>query len=423
MKIAIIGSGIAGLSTAFYLASDHEITLFEAEGRLGGHTNTVPVVLSGKTHHVDTGFIVHNEKNYPLFRDFLQQLGVETQDADMSFSVSHQQPFLEFSGTGPRGLFAQPKNLVSPTFWKLLVSIARFGRLGRKMLRQPSDGAEDKEETVAEFLNRHSFSTSFKNQYLIPLGSSIWSADPRTFLEFPVRALLYFFNNHGLLTFMNRPKWQTVVGGSSTYIDALLKAIPLDVRLHSKVNAIQRTSEGVAISTSHGVELFDEVICATHSDQALAMLSDPTPEETSVLGAIRFQANQAVLHTDRLMLPALRTAWAAWNYYCPDHDSKKPTLTYWMNRLQRLDASEEICVTLNRSEEINPDSIVGIYDYAHPMYDGNTFAAQRRWDEINGTNSTWFVGAWWGYGFHEDGVRSARRVADAIASVKENAVS
>ena len=417
MRIAIIGSGIAGLSAAYYLANDHQITLFEADDRLGGHTNTVPVIVDGTTYRVDTGFIVHNAKNYPLFCEFLRELGVATQDADMSFSVSHQRPFLEFSGTGLRGLFAQPKNIFSLPFWRLLVSIGRFGRLGVKTLRLAGD--EGSEETVEQFLERHSFSKTFRDQYLIPLGSSIWSADPRTFLDFPVQALLHFFNNHGLLTFMKRPQWRTVVGGSSTYIDALLGALSLDIRLESKVVSVQRSPDRVTLTTASGVEEFDTLICATHSDQVLALLSDPTAEETSVLEAIRFQANQAVLHTDRSMLPALRHAWAAWNYYCPDTTAELPTLTYWMNRLQRLDAPKEICVTLNRSAEIDPSTVLGVYDYSHPIYDHGTFAAQRRWPEINGTNNTWFVGAWWGYGFHEDGMRSARRVADAISEMQK----
>jgi predicted NAD/FAD-binding protein len=415
VKIAVIGSGISGLAAAKFLAESHEVTIFEADDRLGGHTNTVKIEIDGATHAVDTGFIVHNRRNYPLFCALLEELGVETQDADMSFSVSCEEPFLEFSGTGPRGLFAQKRNLLSRSFWRLLIDIVRFGRIGRATLaRADHEAGSDGELTVESFLVRHHFSPQFIDRYLVPLGASIWSADPTTFLKFPTRALLYFFNNHGLLTFINRPAWRTVTGGSQRYIDALLSSVNIDVQLSAKVSKVRRGDDGVEIMTASGLSRFDTVIMATHSDQALALLSDPTPAERAVLGAIRFQANSAVLHTDVTMMPELRSAWAAWNYYLPAGTIESPTLTYWMNRLQRLESSKEICVTLNRDDEIDPASVLGSYEYHHPVYDVGTFEAQSRWSEINGPHRTWYVGAWWGYGFHEDGVRSARRVADAI---------
>ena len=415
MKVAVIGSGIAGLATARGIAQNHEVTLFEADDRLGGHTNTVTVTIDGKTVNVDTGFIVHNRRNYPLFCRFIDDLNVASQDADMSFSVSKSQPDFAFSGSSLNGLFAQRQNLFSLSFWKLVRSIVRFGKIGKATLVR-ADSLPDYEPplTVAEFVKQHGFSQQFLENYLIPLGASIWSADPTTFLQFPTLALLSFFDNHGLLTFLKRPQWRTIVGGSQRYIDALVASTALDIRLGTPVHSVGRTNDGVLVTTSLGSEVFDEIIVATHSDQALSLLSDPSAPEREILGSIRFQHNETVLHTDRSMLPANRRAWAAWNYHVPNDSASHPTLTYWMNQLQGLETDRPLCVTLNRTEEINPADILGIYSYHHPIYDLAAFAAQSRWEEINGVNHTWYVGAWWGYGFHEDAMRSAQRVLDAF---------
>ncbi len=415
MKVAVIGSGIAGLATARGIAQNHEVTLFEADDRLGGHTNTVTVTIDGKTVNVDTGFIVHNRRNYPLFCRFIDDLNVASQDADMSFSVSKSQPDFAFSGSSLNGLFAQRQNLFSLSFWKLVRSIVRFGKIGKATLVR-ADSLPDYEPppTVAEFVKQHGFSQQFLENYLIPLGASIWSADPTTFLQFPTLALLSFFDNHGLLTFLKRPQWRTIVGGSQRYIDALVASTALEIRLGTPVHSVGRTNDGVLVTTSLGSEVFDEIIVATHSDQALSLLSDPSAPEREILGSIRFQHNETVLHTDRSMLPANRRAWAAWNYHVPNDSASHPTLTYWMNQLQGLETDRPLCVTLNRTEEINPADILGIYSYHHPIYDLAAFAAQSRWEEINGVNHTWYVGAWWGYGFHEDAMRSAQRVLDAF---------
>ena len=415
MKVAVIGSGIAGLATARGIAQNHEVTLFEADDRLGGHTNTVTVTIDAKTVNVDTGFIVHNRRNYPLFCRFIDDLNVASQDADMSFSVSKSQPDFAFSGSSLNGLFAQRQNLFSLSFWKLVRSIVRFGKIGKATLVR-ADSLPDYEPppTVAEFVKQHGFSQQFLENYLIPLGASIWSADPTTFLQFPTLALLSFFDNHGLLTFLKRPQWRTIVGGSQRYIDALVASTALDIRLGTPVHSVGRTNDGVLVTTSLGSEVFDEIIVATHSDQALSLLSDPSAPEREILGSIRFQHNETVLHTDRSMLPANRRAWAAWNYHVPNDSASHPTLTYWMNQLQGLETDRPLCVTLNRTEEINPADILGIYSYHHPIYDLAAFAAQSRWEEINGVNHTWYVGAWWGYGFHEDAMRSAQRVLDAF---------
>ena len=415
MKVAVIGSGIAGLATARGIAQNHEVTLFEADDRLGGHTNTVTVTIDGKTVNVDTGFIVHNRRNYPLFCRFIDDLNVASQDADMSFSVSKSQPDFAFSGSSLNGLFAQRQNLFSLSFWKLVRSIVRFGKIGKATLVR-ADSLPDYEPppTVAEFVKQHGFSQQFLENYLIPLGASIWSADPTTFLQFPTLALLSFFDNHGLLTFLKRPQWRTIVGGSQRYIDALVASTALEIRLGTPVHSVGRTNDGVLVTTSLGSEVFDEIIVATHSDQALSLLSDPSAPEREILGSIRFQHNETVLHTDRSMLPANRRAWAAWNYHVPNDSASHPTLTYWMNQLQGLETDRPLCVTLNRTEVINPADILGIYSYHHPIYDLAAFAAQSRWEEINGVNHTWYVGAWWGYGFHEDAMRSAQRVLDAF---------
>lgn len=413
MKIAVAGSGISGLASAYWLSASHDVTLFETDERLGGHTKTVDVEIEGKEISVDTGFIVYNEHNYPLFTGLLSELGVATQDADMSFSVTQEHPFLEFSGTGIPGLFAQKKNFVSPSFWRLLADIVRFGRIGKKILAAPPSVQGDA-MTMGQFLRDHSFSALFIDSYLVPLGSSIWSADPTTFLEFPVRALLYFFNNHGLLTYTNRPQWRTVTGGSQRYIDAITAKDRFAIHTNTPVEQVTRDDHGVDVVTSAGTARFDALVIATHSDQALSLLGDPSAQEAEVLNAIRYQPNSAVLHTDATLMPKLRAAWASWNYHVPQGPSRLPTLTYWMNNLQSLDAPRTLLVTLNRDDEIDPSKVLGTFNYHHPIYDPGTFAAQRRWAEINGTRRTWFAGAYWGYGFHEDGIASARRVVDAI---------
>jgi predicted NAD/FAD-binding protein len=411
VRIAVIGGGISGLAAATYLDAAHEVTLFEAGSRVGGHTNTVEVFLDGVLHHVDTGFIVYNEPNYPEFTKLLARWEVATQPSEMSFSVSCARTGLEFSGTGPAGLFAQRTNLLRPDFWRLLREIVRFGRLGRKRLAGAGDGTG---ETVQEFLERGRFSDAFVDQYFIPLGAAIWSADPTTFTRFPAVALLRFLDNHGLLTLMKRPPWRTISGGSQRYVEAALRGLRAEVRVATPIRSIRRDVDGVVIAADSGPERFDAVVIAVHSDQALALLSDATPEEKEILGALGYQRNVAVLHSDAAMMPGRRAAWAAWNYHRGVGEAPLPTVTYWMNRLQRITSSRHLFVTLNRQDDIRPDLVHGRFVYEHPVYDVAALDAQQRWSEINGVHQTWFAGAWWGYGFHEDGVASARRVAAAI---------
>ena len=411
MRIAVIGSGISGIAATTLLADRHELTLFEAADRLGGHTHTVEVELEGRAIAVDTGFIVHNERNYPIFRSLLDRWGVACQPSDMSFSVTVAESGLEYSGAGLGGIFAQRRNALRPSFWALLREILHFGRRGRAAL---DGGTLPPELTTGEFLSAEGLSERFKREYLVPLGSAIWSADPRHFERFPAGALLRFLDNHGLLVFRDRPSWRTIVGGSSSYLHAFEASTSAVIRRSTPVEALRREQDRVLLKTPEGEEAFDQVIVATHSDQALALLSDASPTEKEVLGAVRYQANEVVLHRDVRLMPSNRRAWASWNYHQAASDSSLPTVTYWMNRLQALDAPGELLVTLNRTADIEPRSILGSYHYQHPVYDPGAFAAQSRWAEVNGVDRTWYCGAWWGYGFHEDGAASGARVAEAI---------
>ena len=418
VRIAVVGSGISGVTAAWLLAPAHEVTLLEAADRLGGHTNTVRLDLADETHQVDTGFIVHNRRNYPVFTGLLDRWGVETQASEMTFSVSCAPSGLEYAGTTLSGVFAQRRNLASPEFWLLLREIARFGRLGRRVLTAQSatdlERAAATGKTIGEFLDEHRFAPVFVERYLVPLGSAVWSAGPATFVRFPLVSLLRFLDNHGLLTLTNRVPWRTITGGAKRYLAAATSSMHADIRLSSPVRTIRRDDNGVEVLTDRGSERFDAVVCAVHTDQALRMLSDPSPAEREVLGAIAYTRNVAVLHTDEQMLPRSRRAWAAWNYHRPEGDVALPTVTYLMNRLQRLESRSTICVTLNREDEIRPEHVHARFEYDHPVFDNGALAAQRRWSEINGVRNTWYCGAWWGYGFHEDGAASGKRVADAL---------
>lgn len=415
MRLAVIGSGISGITAATLLSDrGHDVTVLEASGRLGGHTNTVQLDLEGETHQVDTGFIVHNRRNYPVFCGLLDRWGVATQESEMSFSVSCGRTGLEYAGTGASGLFAQRRNLVRPGFLRMLAEIVRFGRIGRRTLAEAGSAAGNSGPTVDEFLAQHRFASVFADRYLLPLGSAIWSTDPAGFGRFPAVALLRFLDNHGLLTLVDRPQWRTVVGGSCNYLRAAVAKERFTVRTDAAVQSVRRHDDHVELTIKGAHERFDGVVSAVHSDQALALLADPTAAEREVLGAVSYRRNEAVLHTDKNMLPRSQRAWAAWNYHLGSNDTGVPTVTYLMNRLQRLDSKHSICVTLNRTDEIDPAQIHQVIEYHHPVFDHAALAAQLRWAEVNGVRRTWYCGAWWGYGFHEDGAASAVRAADSI---------
>jgi uncharacterized protein len=410
MRIAVIGAGISGLLAAHLLQREHEIVVYEAGSYAGGHTNTVRVDTPLGSHHIDTGFIVMNDRNYPNFTRLLEQLGVATQPTRMSFSVKAEDEDFEYAGT-PRGLFCQPRNLLSPRFQRMIVDLTRFNRQLRRLIARDQDTGE----SLGEFLARNRFSRSFVERLIVPQVSAVWSADPRQIDSFPVRFLAEFFANHGMLGFRDRPRWSTVAGGSARYVDALIAPFRERLRLGVPVRSIERHSDHVEVFPAGPGEgspgdRFDHVVIATHSDQALAMLRDPSDEESSLLGAIPYQRNEAVLHTDSSLLPRRRGARAAWNFHLLREPKPLSTVTYYMNHLQRLRADRDYCVTLNRTEAIDPAKIIRTITYSHPVFTADGVAAQARYASIGGLASrTHYCGAYWGWGFHEDGVLSALR--------------
>ena len=408
MKIAIVGAGVSGLVAAHLLNGRHEIVVYEAGAYAGGHTNTVRVDTEYETHHVDTGFIVMNDRNYPSFTRLLDRLGVARQPAHMSFSVKGEHEDFEYSGT-PHGLFCQPRNLVSPRFQRMILDLLRFNRELRRLLEGAGPGQGD---SLAEFLARHRFSRHFVERLIVPQASAVWSADPRQMHSFPVRFLAEFFANHGMLGFRDRPRWSTIAGGSARYVEALTAPFRERIRLDSPVRSITRAEDHVTVVAEgpggRDSQRFDHVVIAAHSDQALAMLGDAGERERRILGAIPYQRNEAVLHTDRRLLPRRRWARAAWNFHLLDEPKPLSTVTYWMNHLQRLRADRDFCVTLNRTEAIDPRHVIRTISYSHPVFTPDGVAAQARHGEISGLERrTHYCGAYWGWGFHEDGVRSA----------------
>jgi uncharacterized protein len=405
MRIAIVGAGVSGLVAAHLLHREHEIVVYEANGYAGGHTNTIRVDTAHETHHVDTGFIVMNDRTYPNFTRLLEQLAVRTQATHMSFSVKGEQEDFEFSGT-PRGLFCQPRNLASPRFQRMISDLLRFNRELRRLLRREETG-----ESLRDFLRRHAFSRAFVERLIVPQVSAVWSADPRQTFSMPARFIAEFFANHGMLGFRDRPRWSTVTGGSARYVEALTEPFRARIRLDTPVRSVARLTDGVEIlAAGHETERYDHVILATHSDQALALLADPSPHESRLLRAIPYQQNEAVLHTDSTLLPRRRAARAAWNFHLLREPKGQSTVTYYMNHLQRLTADRDFCVTLNRTEAIDPAKIIRTISYSHPVYTPGGIAAQSQHAAISGlAGRTHYCGAYWGWGFHEDGVSSALR--------------
>ncbi len=409
MRIGIIGSGIAGMTAAHLLQRHHDVHLFEADTRPGGHANTVEVDLPGGPVRADTGFLVYNERTYPRFTRLLAELGVATEPSDMSFSLTDPRCGLEWRGTSLSTVFAQRRNALRPAFVAMLADVARFNHLARGMLRDP--GAEH--GSLADLLSRHRWSRGFLDWYLIPLGSAIWSADPRTFTQIPAGTFAEFFSRHGLLGPGDQPAWRTVTGGSARYVGALLAPLARARRLHlgTAVAKVRRTREGAELLTEHGPASFDHVVIATHSDQALALLGDPSPRERAVLGAIRYQPNRATLHTDERLLPSNRRARAAWNYVRREDLGDRATLTYDLTRLQNLATPHPLLLTLNCDDTIDPARIITRFDYAHPIIDRPAVRAQRHQRALS-TGGISYCGAYWGYGFHEDGVNSAVTVCE-----------
>lgn len=411
-RIAVIGAGVSGLTAAWMLAEKHDVELFEAGDYAGGHTNTEQVQMGGRTWPVNTGFIVFNDWTYPNFIRLMDRLGVPSEVSDMSFSVDSKATGLQYNGTSLNTLFAQRRNLLNLPFLRMIREILRFNKETRADLE--ADAIND-EETLGEYLNRNGYSRYFRNYYIVPMGAAIWSAPEIVLEQFPIRFFLQFFNNHGMLSVDDRPTWRVISGGSAQYVNKMMDRLGDRTHLNSPVDAVKRDETGVTVSVRGEDHRFDQVVLACHSDQALAMLTDPTDQEREVLGAIGYQSNDVVLHTDSSVLPDTRLAWAAWNYFMPAHSTEPVSVTYNMNILQNFDdAPETFCVTLNRSRDIAPDKIINQFSYAHPVFTLDAVAAQKRYDDIGNRNRTHFCGAYWFNGFHEDGVRSALRVTEAF---------
>ena len=415
-RVAVIGSGISGLSVAHAVADDARVTLFEAGDYFGGHTHTVDVTLDGQTHGVDTGFLVFNERTYPNLIRLFGELQVPTALSDMSFSVQVPDLGLEWSGSDLNSVFAQRRNLARPAFWRMLRDVTRFNRLATGLAER---GVEAEQQlAIGEFLAAHRFSTEFRDWYFLPMIGCIWSCPTDQMLRFPIATMIRFCHNHGLIQVTNRPRWYTVRGGARRYVEKLLERIP-DARLNTPVRSVRRVraTAQVSIATDAGTELFDEVVLACHSDQSLALLADATTAEREVLGAIRYHRNRAVLHTDTAVLPRRPIAWAAWNYERARSDSRERAgvcLHYLINRLQPLPFKTPVVVSLNPVREPRADRVHGEYGYAHPVFDAAAIAAQRRVPSLQGEANTWFCGAWTRYGFHEDGLMSGLAVADGL---------
>jgi predicted NAD/FAD-binding protein len=409
-RVAVVGAGVSGLVAAAELhRAGHDVTVFEAGSYPGGHTNTIDVEEEGRTIPVDTGFIVLNDRNYPSFSRLLEELEVPTQPANMSFGVSDGHGRFEWAARGARGIFARPAHLADPRFIRMLADLVRFNREARALV-----GVNGHGPSLRDFLADGGYSEYFVERLIVPQAAAVWSADPEQMWTFPASFLASFFDNHGVLQLRNRPRWRTITGGSRTYVRALTEPFAERIRLRSPVARIERVEDCVAVSSRHGRELYDDVVLACHSDQALRMLADPTPLERELLSAFPYQANEAVLHTDAAVMPRRRAAWASWNYHLCEEPAGRTTLTYDMNRLQSLRAEQRYFVTLNRTDAIDPDKIIRVIGYAHPVYTVEGMAAQRRWDEISGVDRIHYCGAYWRWGFHEDGAWSGLRVAEML---------
>ena len=409
MRIAVVGSGIAGLASAWLLSQAHEVVLFEAADYLGGHTHTHDVSVGGRPYAVDTGFIVHNPDHYPLLTRLFQALEVQTQPTTMSFSVHNGRSGLEYNATSLDGLFCQRRNLLSPRFLGMVRDLFRFYRQAPALLEGDGPGPG-----LGEWLQANGYGAAFRDEHLVPMASALWSSPPRQILQFPARYLVQFMANHQMLQVSGRPQWRVVRGGSARYVDALRARWTVQERLGCPVRAIHRHGDRVRVDSAAGSEAFDQVVLACHSDQALALLADASDNEQAILGAIGYQPNEVVLHTDASLLPRRRKAWAAWNAFVPGDADAPCTVSYCMNLLQGLDAPEPLVVTLNRSEAVDPARVLRRLAYQHPVYTPQSVAAQRRRAVIQGQNRTWFAGAYWGWGFHEDGMRSAVDVAAGL---------
>ncbi|AOE61145.1 FAD-dependent oxidoreductase [Pseudomonas corrugata] len=409
MRIAIIGSGIAGLTCAHLLSRKHEVTVFEADEWIGGHTHTVDVDWRGEQHAIDTGFIVFNDWTYPNFIRLLDQLKVASRPTEMSFSVHDPLTGLEYNGHDLNTLFAQRSNLVSPGFWGMLRDILRFNR---QSLADLNERRIDANTTLGSYLRAQGYGHRFIKHYIVPMGSAIWSMSPADMLDFPLQFFVRFCRNHGLLSVNQRPQWRVIEGGSRSYVAPLCQPFAERIRLNCKVRRVSRDEGGVTLTSTAGPERFDNVVFACHSDQALALLEAPSLKERAVLGAIHYANNDVVLHTDSRVLPRRRRAWASWNYRLGGSGQAPAAVTYNMNILQGIQASQTFCVSLNQTALVDPAKIIARFQYAHPQYSLAASAAQADQAQLQGQQFSYYCGAYWGNGFHEDGVVSALKVAE-----------
>lgn len=415
LKIAIVGSGISGLSAAWLLHPSHDVVIYEKAGRVGGHSNTVSVTVGGARVPVDTGFIVFNPFTYPNFVELLRVLGVESCDTDMSFAVSLEDGRIEYSGAGLTGLFGQPSNLVRPRFWGMLADLVRFYRRAARDARGQAGGAS----TLGAYLAAGRYGAAFRDHHVLPMASAIWSAAPADILDYPAAAFLRFHDNHGLLRLMGRPIWRTVVGGSQAYVARMIAPMKDRLRLGAGARRIERLNGRVVVTDSRGErDVFDHVVVAAHADEALAMLADADGRERSLLGAFRYSRNAAFLHTDERLMPQRRSVWASWNAVSGATAPERASVTYWMNRLQPLPTSANVFVTLNPERPLRPGSVLHSEAYDHPVFDAAALGAQQRLWSLQGVRNTWFCGAHFGAGFHEDGLQAGLAVAEQLGGVR-----
>ena len=408
MKLAVIGSGISGNTLAYLLNQKYDVTLYEKNKRIGGHSHTHHVTLNNKRESVDTGFIVFNKKTYPLFTSLLDNLGVKYENSDMSFSVFSEENNFEYNGTSINSLFSQRKNLVNFRFLKMIFEILRFNKQAIKL--------QSKTITLSQYLKKNNYSDFFCNNYILPMGAAIWSSDIKTILNFPAHFFISFFKNHGMLSINNRPQWLTISGGSEQYVKKLTSSFKNKIRLNSKIKKINRYKNHIAIEDNRSTEKYDYIFFACHSDKVLDMLSKPTTDEINILKALPYQENKVILHTDTSIMPKKKLSWAAWNYNIDSSDSEPISLTYNMNILQNIKSKKDLLVTLNPKKQIQKENIIKNLKYSHPKFSIKGISAQRMKNKISGKNRSFFAGAYWGKGFHEDGVKSAY---DAVNSFEK----
>lgn len=415
-RIAVIGSGVSGLSAAWLLSQTHDVTLYEADGRIGGHANTVDAVVGDRTIAVDTGFIVYNESNYPNLVAMFDHLGVKSELSWMSFAASVDEGDFEYC-SDPMGLIGQKSNIVRPRFWRMISDIVRFSRSSKAILSDTSLSTT----ALADYIEAQGYSQGYVKDHILPMAAAIWSSSAQDIRAYPLHAFVRFFLNHGLLDLVNRPMWRTVTGGSREYVSRLVAGYKGAIRLNTPVARIERRAGSVTITDASGhSDVFTDVLVATHADQALEMLVEPDADERAILGAFRYTPNQAVLHTDTNLMPRRKAVWASWNYIGErDWDGNSPLcVTYWMNKLQNIDRKYPLFVTLNPSRDIDPAKILGTFDYTHPLFDQNAMEAQRRIWSLQGRGGVWFAGAHFGSGFHEDGLQSGLAAAEDLGGVR-----